>query len=127
MSGNTHIRSRLGCGRLGDFSMSGRTIQPAGRRAGVGIGELPQTACIGQIGGNVLPGAQFGGCLDDVRGAGAVGKMQGHAGIRILDDAVNERRRRESEPIHVQVTRAGLWVVTENRKLLAWNVPVAQS
>jgi hypothetical protein len=37
----------------------------------------------------------------------------------LLHNAVNKRRRHELEAIHVEVTRAGLGVVTEDRELLA--------
>ena len=101
------------------FLANVRTVKLGGQQTGVSVGELPQTISISQIGGNILPSAQVRSCLDDVRGAGAVRKIQCHAGIWILDDAVYERRRGQSEPVHVQVTRAGLRIVTEHRKLLA--------
>ena len=65
-----------------------------------------------------MPCAQVRRRLNNVRGSGGIREIEGHAGIRILYDAVNKRRRSESEPIHVKETRAGLRVVTKNRILL---------
>src|SRR5579859_1093264 len=96
-----------------------RTVKLDGQRIRVRVGELPEAVRIAQIRGDVLPCAQVGGRLDDIRGAGAVRKIQRQAGIRIFYDAIDIGWRNQSIPIDINVTGSGLWVVTENRELLA--------